>query len=464
MRFNHTNLSETVGTFEMIEQTRYAVVGTGGRHAMFVRAIATEYSREACVCALCDINPHRLQVSRDYLQKLGHPPVRVFEANAFDEMIAQTRPDVVIVTTIDRTHHRFIIRAMELGCDVICEKPMTVDADKCRQILAAIERTGRELRVTFNYRYSPRNARVKALLAEGVIGEVKSVHFEWLLDTRHGADYFRRWHRDKRNSGGLLVHKATHHFDLVNWWLASTPQTVFAMGDLVFYGRANAEQRGVNRFYERGTGEPLAEDDPFALDLTTDKLLKRIYYDAEAHDGYRRDQSVFSDGISIEDDMSVMVRYASGATMTYHLTAYSPWEGYRVAFNGDAGRLEYEVHETSYISTSEEDANHPERREAPDTTEPARVLVRPHWAKPWEVDVEETLDGGHGGGDARLLRDVFAPGDDDPLGQAANHIDGARSILTGIAANESLKRGLPVDVAELVDLNRASRSPRPPRV
>ena len=50
----------------------------------------------------------------------------------------------------------------------------------------------------------------------GVIGNVVSVDFHWLLDTRHGADYFRRWHRNKRNSGGLLVHKATHHFDLVN--------------------------------------------------------------------------------------------------------------------------------------------------------------------------------------------------------------------------------------------------------
>ena len=46
---------------------------------------------------------------------------------------------------------------------------------------------------------------------------------EWLLDTRHGADYFRRWHRNKNNSGGLMVHKATHHFDLVNWWMIPTP-------------------------------------------------------------------------------------------------------------------------------------------------------------------------------------------------------------------------------------------------
>ena len=73
---------------------------------------------------------------------------------------------------------------------------------------------------------------------KGVIGEINSVHFEWLLNTRHGADYFRRRHRDKRNSGGLLVHKSTHHFDLVNFWLGTTPKTVFAMGGLA-PGRCN---------------------------------------------------------------------------------------------------------------------------------------------------------------------------------------------------------------------------------
>ena len=110
---------------------------------------------------------------------------------------------------------------MELGCDVITEKPMTTDEVKAQAILDAVKRTGRKLRVTFNYRYAPHNTKIRELLANGVIGEVFSVHFEWLLNTQHGADYFRRWHRDKRNSGGLLVHKSAHHFDLVNF--GSTP-------------------------------------------------------------------------------------------------------------------------------------------------------------------------------------------------------------------------------------------------
>src|SRR5882757_4265875 len=122
-----------------------------------------------------------------------------------------TKPDFVIVTTVDATHNDYIIRAMTAGCDVITEKPLTTTAEKCQQILDAGKRTGRRCRVTFNYRYSPPRSQVKDILMSGEIGDVLSVDFHWLLNTHHGADYFRRWHSQKANSGGLMVHKATLH-------------------------------------------------------------------------------------------------------------------------------------------------------------------------------------------------------------------------------------------------------------
>jgi predicted dehydrogenase len=325
-----------------------------------------------------------------------------------------------------------------------------------RLILDTIKATGKKLTVTFNYRYAPRNSKVKELLASNVIGYVHSVHFEWMLDTRHGADYFRRWHRDKRNSGGLMVHKATHHFDLVNWWLNSRPATVFAQGDLVFYGRANADKRGERHDYPRAHGAPAARSDPFALHLADDPKLRALYLDAEHEDGYFRDQNVFGDGITIEDDMAVLVRYASGATMSYHLTAYAPWEGFRVMFSGDRGRLEYEVEESSYVSGSQDDSNSTELRDVRDhvVSEPTRIVVRPHWSRPYLVQMPSNSETGHGGGDRRLLTDVFAPADapPDPLGRRADHNAGASSILTGIAANRSMQTGQAVQVDDLLRL------------
>lgn len=433
-----------------MQKTRFAIVGTGGRSAMYRDALLNTYATSCELVAACDINPLRAEAwQADLDEKLP-----VYEPARFEEMIREQRIDKVIVTSMDRTHDRYICAAMEAGCDVITEKPMTIDADRCRRILKTQKATGRDLAVTFNYRYSPRVSRVRELLRDGAIGRVTSVHFEWLLDTKHGADYFRRWHRDKRNSGGLLVHKATHHFDIVNWWIGSVPRTVYAQGDLKFYGRENAENRGQTRFYQRALDNEIAAEDPFALDLKKNDDLRRLYLEAEPADGYQRDQSVFGDGISIEDDVGLIVRYASGAIMSYHLTAYSPWEGYRVAFNGTEGRLEFEVVESPYVSGADDDHNTIRniKGSAPyEVEEPVRLVLHRHWQQPVQIEIPQTNQGGHGGGDARLLEDLFGRDrEDDPLKRAAGFRDGAYSILCGIAANQSLQTGLPVDVAGLV--------------
>ena len=426
----------------MSTRKRYAQVGTGGRAPFFYEAIADRFKATSELVAFCDVNRSRMDYANRAIQKLGAKAVPTYTADRFDEMIRTEHPDVVVVTSIDRTHHRYIVRAMELGCDVITEKPMTVDEVKCQAILDAIRRTGRSLRVTFNYRYAPHSSRIRELIRDGAIGDVTAVHFQWTLDTSHGADYFRRWHRDKRNSGGLLVHKATHHFDLVNFWIASRPVTVYAQGDLKFYGRENAELRGLTKFYNRVHGSPNAQGDPFALDLTASEALRSMYLDAEKDDGYIRDQSVFGDGISIEDTMAVLVRYASGVLMTYSLVAYSPWEGFRVDFTGTKGRLEVEVTERSYVSLAGD-------RSLEGAANQRRITVRPQFAPPYEVELPEA-QGGHGGGDPVLLNDLFGTPVPDPLKRAAGHVDGAWSILTGIAANRSMRTGLPVQVDDLV--------------
>jgi len=430
----------------MVKKT-YVLVGTGGRAEFFYGAIASQFRETSELLAFCDINTVRMDYSNRILkEKYDYPQVKTYTSDRFDDMIRELKPDCVIVTSVDRTHHVYIIRAMELGCDVITEKPMTTDAVKCQEIIDAVERTGRNVRVSFNYRYAPHHTKIRELIEDGTIGDVTSVHFEWLLNTKHGADYFRRWHRDKRNGGGLLVHKSTHHFDLVNFWIGSQPETVFAMGDLLFYGRENAERRGVTKFYDRATGNPNAKDDPFALTLDDNEHLKAMYLDAEAEDGYRRDQSVFGDGISIEDTMSVTVRYKSRALLTYSLNAYLPWEGYRIAFNGTKGRIEANVVEQSYVNSGGDKA-------LEGALQGANIIVFPMFGEAYKAEFEEA-EGGHGGGDPVLLNDLFGDPVEDRFNRAANHIDGARSILTGIAANISIAQGRAVKVDELVRMPR----------
>ncbi|WP_248925260.1 Gfo/Idh/MocA family protein [Paenibacillus hamazuiensis] len=426
-----------------MSRTRYAQVGTGGRAQFFYNAIAKDFKETSEIVAFCDVNQTRMDYANKQLEKNGAKAVPTYKSNEFDKMIEESKPDAVIVTSVDRTHHTYIIRAMELGCDVVTEKPMTVDEVKCQEILDAVKRTGRKLRVTFNYRYSPHNTKIRELIEDGTIGDVTAVHFEWLLNTKHGADYFRRWHRDKRNSGGLLVHKSTHHFDLVNFWLNTQPKTVYAQGDLMFYGRENAEKRGVTEFYSRARGSEYAKNDPFALHLEQSDSLKAMYADAEHEDGYYRDQSVFGDGINIEDTMSVLVRYKNNAMLTYSLYAYAPWEGFRVSFSGTKGRIEMNVIEQSYVNSGGEQG-------LEGAVVGKKIIVHPMFDQPYEVKVVEGK-GGHGGGDPVLLNDLFgAEKTPDRFNRAASHVDGAMSILTGIAGNISIRTGLPVKVDQLV--------------
>jgi predicted dehydrogenase len=445
---------------DMMDVTRYAVVGTGARAEMFVRAIVGEHADRAELVAFADVNPIRMRVHNRWLAALGHPPVPTYPPDTFVAMLDAQRVDAVIVTSVDATHDTYITAALRAGRSVITEKPMTVDASRCARILRAERESaahGGSVAVAFNYRYNPVHERVRELLAAGTIGDIGSVHFEWLLDLRHGADYFRRWHRDRARSGGLLVHKASHHFDLVNWWLGAAPTRVHAEGRLFFYGPIG-RSRGYDRGYARAYGDPAAADDPFALDLAANPRLRELYLEAEAEDGYLRDRNVFAAGVSIEDDMSVLVRYANDVAMTYHLHAYAPWEGYRVMVNGSAGRLELEVVENDHVNpelarTVKGSTAALHGVEAAAESGFTRLSVHPFWTRPYDVTPPGLERAGHGGADARMTAALFSGRSQevDAHGRAATARDGALALLPGLAANVSMATGRTVAVADLLD-------------
>ena len=438
---------------------RYVVVGTGHRVQMYLDAMSGEHKEDAELVALLDPNPGRLAVHGSWLSDAGldMSEVTTGHPDLLEQVIKEKRADRVIITSPDFTHAGLIARALDAGVDVVVEKPLTINPESTRQIAEAVQRTGRQVVVTHNYRYSPRNSGLKELIKNGSIGTPLSVTFEWVLDTAHGADYFRRWHRDKANSGGLLIHKASHHFDLINWLLADTPTVVYARGGVKFYGAENAAARGMPARAERGTHDGPRR--PWELDLRRDPRLKALYLDNESYDGYQRDQDVFGPGVTTEDNLAVIVDYARGATLSYALNAHSPWEGYRIAVNGDEGRAELEVVERAAVLTDAEGGVLIDPSALPESSTRAggeRLTLQRHWEVAQDVKIEEGT-GGHGGGDALLLADVFRGPGDDWLERPSNWVDGIRSIAVGMAGNESLCTGLPVKIDDLdlhVDLSR----------
>lgn len=440
---------------------RYAIVGTGSRAQMYIDAILGPHAEVADLVAWADTNPGRLGYYEAALPEGVAAPHR-FTPDQLAAIIAEHRIDRVIITSPDATHATHAAVALDAGADVIVEKPLTTTEGGVRTIADAVDRTKRDVTVTFNYRYSPRNTALRQVIADGLIGDVTSVHFEWVLDTAHGADYFRRWHRDKQTSGGLLIHKASHHFDLVNWWIDDVPTRVFASGGLRFYGQEAALKRGLGERPDRGTTDSPLRDE-FSLDLRADDQLRGLYLEQEGFDGYRRDQDVFDAGITIEDNLSLVVDYARGATMSYSLNAHSPWEGYTVAVNGTRGRAELKVVERGAVLLDEKGRVVVDPSARPDLVieEGSRptsetLTLQRHFAAAEEVAIPEGV-GGHGGGDAVLLRDVFRGASNDPLGHSASWADGVRSVVVGLAGNRSLETGQAVRIADL-DLGAAAAS------
>ena len=422
---------------------KYAIVGAGGRHQMFREAVTETHKQNNQLVALCDVNEKRLALSvREAPPQPGNG-IATYMATEFDRMIAEQKPDTVIVTVPDYLHHEYIVRALRSGCNVITEKPMTIDLGKLKSVLDAQRETGKNITVTFNYRYSPPRTQLKDILMSGVIGEIQAVDFRWYLDRVHGADYFRRWHRYKDRSGGLLVHKSTHHFDLMNWWVDSTPKTIAANGKRVFYTPQMAAKLGLEDHGPRCHGCPVFDKCDYRLDLKADEGLREMYLEAEDADGYYRDRCVFDPDITIEDTMQVEAEYANGVFMNYTLCAYSPWEGLEITFQGTKGDLTHKQIEVHGVFSGQ-------HREKGDGDESFTTTLHLAGGLPQKIDVEYGT-GAHGGADPVMLGYIFDPTTPpDKYKRGSTQKDGAWSILTGIAANRAIATGAKVNVDEML--------------
>lgn len=437
-------ISSPLYGFGTDRKLKVVLVGTGVRGISFWgKRLVEQYPQKLSFVGLCDINPGRVKFAREYMG------VSCPTFTDFDRMLRETRPDLVIVCTKDSTHHEFIVKGLEFGADVLTEKPLTTDEARCRQIVEAERKSNRNLIVGFNYRWSPYMTKIKELLQNKSIGDITSVDFNWYLNTHHGASYFRRWHGLMNGGGSLWVHKATHHFDLLNWWLDDTPEEVFAYGSLEHYGK-NGPFRGENcRKCAHKT------ECKYYWDITRSSHDMKLYVENEKHDGYIRDNCLFREEIDIYDKMSAQIRYKSNVVANYSLTTYSPFEGWRIAFNGQKGRIEawLDIPWMKNEHIDQEALHAVEMQQASkgdQITEPL-ILFR-NWEKYETVNVVSEK-AGHGGGDSRLQDKIFLnPDAADPYRHAAGLRDGVMSVMIGIAARKSIQSGQPVKISSLTDV------------
>jgi predicted dehydrogenase len=431
------------------DKLKLCMVGTGSRGtSMWGRDLMRRYPDRVEFVGLCDTNPGRVEAAKAIIGTNCrtysdlHKPMPVFE-----KMIIETKPDLVIVSSVDATHNDYIVRSMELGVNVLTEKPMTTDEKKVQQILDTEKKTGMKTRVGHNARYSPHCTKIWELLRAGEIGEITSANLNWYLDTSHGADYFRRWHRLTEKGGSLWVHKACHHFDILNWLIDSDPESVYALGSLDFYGR-NGNIRAENcrtcphtdecKFYFNIERPNMSAEMMNAAGVTTRTQIspyKQLYLDCEKYDGYLRDGCVFKNDINIFDKMAATIQYANGVQVAYSLTAYSPYEGYRLALNGTKGRIDIWIQSSNPTHDIDYD----------------EIVLYKNFSKRQYIPVTK-ITSGHGGSDNFLRDQIFIPGTPDPYKQCAGTRDGAFACLIGIAARNSIASGQVVKIADLSSL------------
>ncbi len=410
------------------------LIGASSRgYFTFGKGILENYADEHEFAAMFDIDIRRCRTAN----KHGGTDIPVYDD--FDLMLNEVRPDLAIIASTDYSHVEYIERCLEAGLGFICEKPLCIDAKQCRRIVKARQRYPEAKAVTaHNYRYGPYMLKTKEIIDSGAIGRILSVDFNEYLDRRHGTSYFRRWNRQQENSGGLLVHKASHHFDLINWFCNSRPKTLSAHGGLIRFGAKNSPfPKGDNYGPACHKCAKSEKECQFKTELYGGR--DRMWADSNNCQGYTPDLCVYDESIDTFDHIGAGYDLENGIHVSYSLCAHSCLEGDRFAFEGTEGRLE--VEELLNTAPGWRDAVYG----AEEITGKSIRLI--FMDKPIEKINVKTVKGGHGGADILMMNDLFS---DNPGKVAPTLEDGIQAVLTGAAANISIAEGRRVDVQALL--------------
>ncbi len=437
--------------FQMAKK-RYAVCGVSSRAIwMYISAIAKKFQDRAELVGMLDIDPIRFKVCKNVFPEVKDVAEYLVTPenwqDGFDRMLAEQKPDAILVVSQDCYHVNYICRGLENDLEVISEKPMTTNIPDALRVMEAEDRSKGKLICTFNYRYNPVHVKLRELILNGKIGRVTHVDLNWYIDIHHGSSYFHRWNRMRENSGSLSIHKSSHHFDLVNWWVDGIPEYVHAFGALNHFGpdgefnpsRKDGRHCGecaerircpYKKRWDTRTAAMFVKDDHLNAFDSKEKLFTT----------YRPDMCMFDSAINIHDTFVANVKYRNGVLLNYSANFSTPYEGYSLAINGTRGRLETREFGGAGASA------------LPPIHEPGGQYIDYFPIFEGRERIHVTLaEGGHGGGDNRIQEDIFLGEDPDrKFDILAKSQDGLRAISIGDAIYNSILDGKVQDLTSFI--------------
>ena len=261
-------------------------------------------ARGSVVAGLCDLDS---LVLRKFAAR--YPEASV--TSDYASMLASPDIDAVIVATPDFTHEEIVIAALESGKATFAEKPLAISIEGCDRILAAAMRTRTRLYVGHNMRHYAMVLKMKALIDEGAIGDVKAVWCRHFVG--HGGDfYFKDWHAQREHVNSLLLQKGAHDLDVIHWLAGGVSRVVQGFGRLAVYGEVTDRHEGTKH------------DDWFAPDTFWPPLAQRSLHPT----------------IDVEDLSMIQMVLDNGVIASYGECHFTPdyWRNYTVI--GTEGRIE----------------------------------------------------------------------------------------------------------------------------
>ena len=314
--------------------------------------------------------------------------------------------DAIAVTTPDFCHEEHAVAALEAGKHVYCEKPMAITVEGCDRMRATAERTGRKLMVGFNMRYMRFVRKMKELVDQGAIGEVKAV---WI---RHFVGwgskfYFHDWHATRKNATSLLLQKGSHDIDVMHFVTGRYTQRVAAFGGLDMFG---GDAPNDLRCRDCDKNQTCMERDPWPGEESDKKP--------------DHDYCVFRKEVDVPDNYVTMMELEGGIKASYLECHFSPDYHRNFTFIGTEGRIENsEVEEKIWLWKRKNQAN-----QRPDET--------------FDVSLKQDgdLELGHGGSDI-LITQSFVDMVLDDVEPPVPSLAGRMSVAVGVCAQRSLENG-----------------------
>jgi predicted dehydrogenase len=364
---------------------RTALIGCGGR-GITLAVNAKKFGRFEIVAVADPAAANRAQAKRD----LESQELREF--GDYAELLKWGQFDVVIIGSPDFVHEQQAIDCMNAGKHLLLEKPIAISYDGGKRVVETAKKTGRVVIVGFVLRYAPLYAKAKQLVEQGVIGKLTTI---WVLHSvASGSNwYFHDWHATFANTGGLLLQKGSHDFDIINWFAGSQAQQVSALGSRDVFGG----------------------DEP--NDLTCPKCDKRFTCPERMDDNSPRIKCAFRKEVDCLDNHLVQILYANGVKASYNECHYVPDDNREYSFIGTKGKI---ILDDAAGKLTIKTRNTMEYKETMTFT-------------------PGVIDSGHGGGDMRLLIDL-ADAIDHQTQPLAGVQEGLNAIRVGLLAHESIRQ------------------------